>query len=87
MNITVTHAKLPTNFEEDLAEDSLSWMGYSSCLIGPSLWDSLTHKEQRDICKKCPVIDNCLAYGIEIDAREVVYGGRRFGKKQYKGRA
>ena len=81
MNITVTHAKLPTHFEEDLAEDSLSWMGYSSCLIGPSLWDSLTNDEQCGICKKCPVIGNCLAYGIETEASEVVYGGRVFRTK------
>ena len=85
MNITVTHAKLPTHFEEDLAEDSLSWMGYSSCLIGALFWDALTVDEQRDICKKCPVINNCLKYGIEIGADGVVYGGRMFKTKTHKG--
>ena len=78
-------AKLPPNFEEDLVEDSLSWMGYGSCLIGALFWDSLTVDEQRDICKKCPVINNCLKYGIEIGADGVVYGGRMFKTKIHKG--
>lgn len=85
MNITITHAKLPTHFEEDLAEGSLSWMGYGSCLIGALFWDALTVKEQCDVCKKCPVINNCLKYGIEIGADGVVYGGRMFKTKTNKG--
>ena len=85
MNVTVTHVKLPTHFEEDLVEDSLSWMGYGSCLIGALFWDALTVDEQCDICKKCPVINNCLKYGIEIGADGVVYGGRMFKTKTHKG--
>ena len=85
MKVEVMPAKLPPNFEEDLVEDSLSWMGYGSCLIGALFWDALTVDEQCDICKKCPVINNCLKYGIEIGADGVVYGGRMFKTKIHKG--
>lgn len=32
-------------------------------------------KRAKEICARCPVIDECLAYGLQINDQHAIYGG------------
>lgn len=50
------------------------------------LWiseDPRDREKAQEMCLKCPVREQCLKYGKEIQATFGVYGGKDFGKETY----
>lgn len=60
-----------------------SWVEHAACgrSEDPDMWtDNRPAKRVREaieICQTCPVKQECLEYGIEIDDRFAIYGGQR----------
>lgn len=69
-------------FDLDSLFKRYSWFGSASCSGHHELYDTAytTHKAL-NLCRDCPVIEECLAYGMEVDEIEptssfMIYGGK-----------
>jgi WhiB family redox-sensing transcriptional regulator len=70
--------KPPRRTRRPERRDDVSWMGSALCAqIGPEFWYPPVHPESAVIrvCGRCGVREQCLAYALEHDERQGVWGG------------